>query len=266
VQVILDNRFPGGVRATDPIWLSAFRINERKVADYRAGRVFLAGDAAHIHSPAGGQGMNTGIQDACNLAWKLALVVHGTGSEILLDSYSAERSPVAEEVLKVTGRVTSIATLSSKVVQALRNHAAALVFGLTSVRKFAANAAAEISLGYPHSPLNTPGGHRHPLPGERAPIRTTEPPVGAGTTPLFALFTEPDGMPSDLLERYANVLEPHLRAPYSAGGMWLVRPDGYTALAVKSGDWSAVSAYLDRIVPKLAAVRHSSERIRPSMG
>ena len=80
VQAILDKRFPGGVGATDPVWLSGFRINERKVKNYRAGRVFLAGDAAHVHSPAGAQGMNTGIQDACNLAWKLALVVRGIAS------------------------------------------------------------------------------------------------------------------------------------------------------------------------------------------
>src|SRR5260370_10179071 len=99
VQAILDRRFPGGVRATDPIWLSSFRINERKVTDYRAGRVFLAGDAAHVHSPAGGQGMNTGMQDACNLAWKLGLGVRGIGSESLLGSYSAERSPIEEEGL-----------------------------------------------------------------------------------------------------------------------------------------------------------------------
>jgi 2-polyprenyl-6-methoxyphenol hydroxylase-like FAD-dependent oxidoreductase len=105
VQALLDKRFPGGVRATNPIWLSSFRINERKVTDYRAGRVFLAGDAAHVHSPAGGQGMNTGMQDACNLAWKLALVVRGTCSAELLDSYSSERSPIADEVLKVTGTV-----------------------------------------------------------------------------------------------------------------------------------------------------------------
>lgn len=253
VQAILDNRLPGGVHATDPIWLSAFRINERKVANYKAGRVFLAGDAAHVHSPAGGQGMNTGMQDACNLAWKLALVVHRTGSEILLDSYSAERSLVAEEVLKVTGRVTSMATSTNKVVQNLRNHTAALALGLTPVRKFALNAASEISIGYPHSPLNIPGRHQHPSPGERAPIRTTEPPVGAGTTPLFALFAEPNGMPSGLLERYANVLEPHLYEPYSSGGMWLVRPDGYTALAATGGEWSEVTAYLDRIIPKLVA-------------
>jgi FAD binding domain len=122
--------------------------------------------------------MNTGMQDACNLAWKLALVVHGIGSESLLDSYSEERSPIADQVLKVTGRVTSMATLTGKVMQSLRNHAAALVLGLPLVRKFAADAASEISIGYPHSPLNAPGGHRDPSPGHRAPIRATEPPVG----------------------------------------------------------------------------------------
>src|SRR6185437_12693770 len=77
IQAVLDRRGPPGLRAHDPFWLSRFRINERKVRDYRRGRVFLAGDAAHIHSPAGGQGMNTGMQDAFNLAWKLALVVKG---------------------------------------------------------------------------------------------------------------------------------------------------------------------------------------------
>ena len=89
VQALIDRRGPGGIKATAPVWLSPFRINERKVADYRAGRVFLAGDAAHIHSPAGGQGMNTGMQDAFNLAWKLALVCRGLANpEPLLSSYS----------------------------------------------------------------------------------------------------------------------------------------------------------------------------------
>ncbi|UHD45365.1 FAD-dependent monooxygenase [Aureimonas altamirensis] len=91
VQALLDRRAPHGMRASDPVWLSGFRINDRKVADYRFGRVFLAGDAAHIHSPAGGQGMNTGMQDAFNLAWKLALVTQGACGVDLLDSYTAER-------------------------------------------------------------------------------------------------------------------------------------------------------------------------------
>jgi 2-polyprenyl-6-methoxyphenol hydroxylase-like FAD-dependent oxidoreductase len=247
IQVILDKRFPGAPRATNPIWLSSFTINERKVKEYRSARVFLAGDAAHVHSPAGGQGMNTGIQDACNLAWKLAMVVHGIGNESLLASYSQERSPVAEDVLKITGRTTSIATLTGGVTQSIRNHVASLVLGLASVRKLAANAASEIAVGYPHSTLNGPNGYADPTPGHRAPIRTDEPPVGAGETPRFVLFGESDGMPADLLQRYANLIEPKLREPYRSGGLWLIRPDGYVALAVKSGDWDAVETYLGRI-------------------
>ncbi len=97
VQAVLDQRGPGGITASEPVWLASFVINDRKVADYRSGRVFLAGDAAHIHSPAGGQGMNTGMQDACNLGWKLALVSRGlAAAEPLLASYSSERSEIAQ--------------------------------------------------------------------------------------------------------------------------------------------------------------------------
>jgi 2-polyprenyl-6-methoxyphenol hydroxylase-like FAD-dependent oxidoreductase len=248
VQAILDTRFPGHVRATNPVWLSSFRINERKVADYRAGRVFLAGDAAHVHSPAGGQGMNTGMQDACNLAWKLALVARGRAADGLLDSYTPERSPIAEQVLKVTGRVTAMATITGDVAQFLRNHTASLILGLAPVRKLAANIVSEISIGYSHSPLNAPHAHHAPLPGKRAPIRSGEPMVGAGDTPRFALFAAADaGVPADLLKRYSGLLEPAVRAPYSPAGLWLVRPDGYVALAGRQGDWTAVAAYLDGI-------------------
>src|SRR6201999_2717422 len=93
VQDVLDRRGPGGITASAPVWLSGVGINERKVAEDGAGRVFLGGGAAHIHSPAGGQGMNTGMQDACNLAWKLALVCQGVAAaEPVLGSYSQERS------------------------------------------------------------------------------------------------------------------------------------------------------------------------------
>ena len=91
VQTLVDERGPGNIHLHDPFWLSGFRINERKVKDYQRGRVFLAGDAAHIHSPAGGQGMNTGMQDAFNLAWKLGMVLHGAAKPSLLNSYSIER-------------------------------------------------------------------------------------------------------------------------------------------------------------------------------
>jgi 2-polyprenyl-6-methoxyphenol hydroxylase-like FAD-dependent oxidoreductase len=112
VQRILDVRGPGGIQAGDPIWLSAFSINERKVSDYRSDRVFLAGDAAHVHSPAGGQGMNTGMQDAYNLTWKLALVSRAIcAPEPLLSSYSAERSAIAKLVLEATGKATAMAVI-----------------------------------------------------------------------------------------------------------------------------------------------------------
>lgn len=90
---IIDACGPQEAGASDPSWLARFRINQRKVEHYKHGRVFLAGDAAHIHSPIGAQGMNTGIQDAFNLAWKLALVSAGRVPETLLDSYGAERAP-----------------------------------------------------------------------------------------------------------------------------------------------------------------------------
>ena len=192
VQAVLDQRGPGGITASDPIWLAGFHINERKVADYRAGRVFLAGDAAHIHSPAGGQGMNTGIQDACNLAWKLALVHRRCGAEALLASYTPERSYVGEQVLKAAGRMTAAGILRGDLKQSIRNHIAQLVLGFAPVRHAAANALAELAIGYPDSPLNRPGSPPHgtPLAGERAPIRPSESPAGAGSSPRFALYAQ----------------------------------------------------------------------------
>ena len=93
-------------------WLTSFEIRHARVPAYRWGRVFLAGDAAHIHSPAGGQGMNTGMQDAFNLAWKLAAVIDGDAGDTLLDSYEAERAPIADGVITFTDRLTKAGTLS----------------------------------------------------------------------------------------------------------------------------------------------------------
>ncbi|MGH7553597.1 MAG: FAD-dependent monooxygenase, partial [Longimicrobiales bacterium] len=100
LQTIVD--FPTGasVRVRDPAWLTHFRLHHRQVERYSNGRVFLAGDAAHIHSPVGGQGMNTGIQDAWNLGWKLALVARGIADPAILDSYEPERLPVGRSVLR----------------------------------------------------------------------------------------------------------------------------------------------------------------------
>ena len=154
-QAMVDRRGPGGLKLSNPIWLSNFRINERKVTDYRRGRVMLAGDAAHIHSPAGGQGMNTGMQDAFNLAWKLALVRSGQGqTEPLLESYSVERSAVGDRVLENAERFTMLATLRSPVAQWLRNHIAPILGSVGFVQDKIRNEWFELSINYRHSPLS----------------------------------------------------------------------------------------------------------------
>jgi hypothetical protein len=105
LQAIVDPPTGGFVRVRDPAWLTRFHLHHRQTAHYRVGRVFLAGDAAHVHSPVGGQGMNTGIQDAWNRGWKLALVARGSASPRLLDSYEAERWPVGQFLLRYTDRL-----------------------------------------------------------------------------------------------------------------------------------------------------------------
>ena len=134
VAAIVEQRGPKGVSLFDPIWLSGFRINARKVANYRSGRAFLCGDAAHVHSPAGGEGMNTGMQDAFNLAWKLALAINGTCGEALLDTYSPERSGVGDEVLKNTSRLTAIGTLRNPIAEELRNIVGRFALGFAPVQ------------------------------------------------------------------------------------------------------------------------------------
>ncbi len=154
VQNIVNDRGPTGVRLSEAHWLAGFRIHERKVAEYRRGRVFLAGDAAHIHSPAGGQGMNTGMQDTWNLAWKLALVHKGRARPSLLDSYTIERSAVGEMVLRNATRLTRVATMRNPVGQFFRNRLVQILGNLSSFRRNFVRDLTEMSIHYPNSPLN----------------------------------------------------------------------------------------------------------------
>ncbi len=119
VQGLLDARGPGGLVVTEVTWGSRFRIHHRVADTYRAGRILLAGDAAHVHSPAGGQGMNLGIQDAVVLADALTAVLAG-GSDSLLDEYGAHRRPIAQQVVALTDRLTRLATLPT-ILRPLRN-------------------------------------------------------------------------------------------------------------------------------------------------
>ena len=123
VQVLLDARGPRAPRprVEEVVWSSRFRVQHKVAAGFREQGVFLCGDAAHVHSPAGGQGMNTGIQDAANLAWKLALVLRDRAYISLLDSYEVERRPVAQGVVSTTDRLTRLATMRSPLARRLRN-------------------------------------------------------------------------------------------------------------------------------------------------
>jgi 2-polyprenyl-6-methoxyphenol hydroxylase-like FAD-dependent oxidoreductase len=156
-QRMLDERGPKGATVRDPAWMIGFKIHHRSTNHYRVGRAFLAGDAAHIHSPVGGQGMNTGIQDAYNLAWKLALVVRGGARESILDSYEAERAPVAKALLDTTDRAMQGLELGvglrSPLAQALRNQLITFVSSLSIVQERAVRALSMLSVAYKDSPI-----------------------------------------------------------------------------------------------------------------
>ena len=137
-----------------PTWLSNFSINQRMVRSYRQGRVLLAGDAAHIHSPIGGQGMNTGIQDAYNLAWKLALVVGGQAAERLLDTYEEERKPVARRVLRGATIGTDLFVSRNPILHFLRDHVLLHLLSQNSVQRTLAQVVSGIGINYRSSSLS----------------------------------------------------------------------------------------------------------------
>ena len=242
INALLAHRGSPSFVMSNPIWLAAFRINERKVKEYRKGRVFLAGDAAHIHSPAGGQGMNTGMQDAFNLAWKLALVIEGCARPSLLDSYSPERTAVGDRVLRNAGRLTEAATLRNPVLQGIRNTVARFATGFPFVQHKMANQLAEMDIGYPDSPLTAKDGHAGsgPKAGERWPGRL---PVGVGGAKFLAIG--PSDATAALAAKFPKLV---MAAPAPAVGdasaLRLIRPDGYVGFAGSAKDGARAEAYL----------------------
>ncbi|MFH8345822.1 FAD-dependent oxidoreductase [Streptomyces sp. NPDC018045] len=237
---------------SDVRWTSRFHSDERQVPRYRVGRAFLAGDAAHVHSPAGGQGMNTGLQDAANLSWKLAAVLRGDAPDSLLDSYDTERHPVGKKVLRSSGALVRLAQVRSAPTRALR---AVLARLLNTVPPLADRVMASIS-GVGIAYRADRGAH--PLVGKRAPDLRL-----AGGTRLyealraggFVLVTPRD----ELLPGVGGLPRAEdLPADGTAGGSrlvranWagdrrtalLVRPDGYIAWATDTADLAARAASL----------------------
>ena len=185
LQAIVDRFTGGSLRLRDPFWLTYFKLHQRLATDYRAGPRFLAGDAAHVHSPAGGQGMNTGIQDAWNLGWKLALV-RGGGDPALLDSYQVERQPVGRFVLRLADAPFRVALGGSLVPRLVRTRLlprlAPLADRFGPVRRIGFRIVSELGIRYRSSPLSVEGRPR-PRTGPRAGDRVPDGPIERGNQP-----------------------------------------------------------------------------------
>jgi hypothetical protein len=166
---------PGAAEITDPVWIARFRLHHRNVHDYRKGRVFVCGDAAHIHSPAGGQGMNTGMQDSVNLAWKLAMVLRGDKPDSFLESYNIERHRVGENLLKGTDRMFEMMATTNWVYLWLRNTLVPWVvpwiMGNRERRTNRFRFVSQLGIRYRHSPIvGTSSNYNGKLRGgDRAP-------------------------------------------------------------------------------------------------
>ena len=264
VQALADEFAGGGVRLRDPVWLSDFRLHHQLADRYRSGRVFLAGDAAHVHSPAGGQGMNVGIQDAANLGWKLALVARGIADPALLDSYESERRPVGKALLRFTDRLFSIATSTRLPIRLARVAVAPrlipLALRVPPLRAAGFRTVAELDVGYPHSPAVQNGGAvRRPAAGDRLPDAPT------GSTSLHALVHPPGfhlllwGPPyadpprltqaAITVHRLEHSETAQQRLHLRDTAQVLVRPDGHIAYRADSRDPTGLRTYLDRWLP-----------------
>ncbi|SEO73378.1 2-polyprenyl-6-methoxyphenol hydroxylase [Rhodospirillales bacterium URHD0017] len=284
MQHCVDRYGPSGLKLRDPSWLSIFRINERLAARYRAGRCFLAGDAAHIHSPAGGQGMNTGVQDAVNLGWKLAYVLNGAGdSDLLLDSYEAERRPIARAVIAAAAQKQHLSFGASKLTSRIRSMAVSIFGNIPAVHRKLQVELSETEFAYRDGPLvalaaGKLGGKRTDV-GTRAREASIVDGPGGKNASLWPYLSEPrhsllvfedESHPiplNDAVEQAGNTLqvlrlgssrdpdgEARTRYLLNGPGWVLVRPDQVVAARGVGADFTALHAYAARVLrPKPAA-------------
>jgi 2-polyprenyl-6-methoxyphenol hydroxylase-like FAD-dependent oxidoreductase len=226
----------------DPRWMSRFHSEERQVPRYRDGNVLLVGDAAHVHSPAGGMGMNTSIQDAANLGWKLAATVHGWAPEGLLDSYNTERHPVGRHVLRNSGAIMRIGLTGPQGLGAARTLVARAATGIPSSAERIVGALSGLSISYP-----SPRG-AHPLTGKRVPDWQ----LADGRRLYEALrdgrflLVGSHPIPADMASGYGDRVDTTNTA-YPPGLIALVRPDAYVAWAAPWPDGRQQPEILDAL-------------------
>ncbi|ARQ70001.1 FAD-dependent monooxygenase [Streptomyces marincola] len=263
MQEIIDTRGPRGVRITEPVWETTFRVHARRATEFRRGRVFLAGDAAHVHSPAGGQGMNNGLQDAHNLAWKLAAVLHGHSPAALLDSYGTERAEATRRIVRDTDLHTRALTARTPARVTMRDTAFALLDRSGAADRLYAPVMAGRRLAYAverdsQLPASRRCRARGRLPGvpapgavfpRRAALRLGTAGPAADPTAWTLLLRPPEGDGGWLTE-VGHVVErrPRLRVLWrglvgetgegvcGSAGYYLLRPDGHIAAHGHAGD------------------------------
>ena len=276
-----DQRLHMDIRLYNPAWISLYHSHHRVVATFRKGRCFVAGDAAHIHSPVGAQGMNTGLQDAYNLAWKLALVIQGKAHEELLETYHEERIAIAQNLVRTTDRAFNYVNTQHPLVKRFRLYVMPiamrailpLVQRISSFREVAFKTVSEIGIHYRESRLSQqdPRSHfprRAPKPGDRVPyLPATETSQGTrnlvqGTKFHLVLFVgleadakteqevhqiqqaRPDLLVCDEVLLNAETLVLYRSFGIKKQGYYVIRPDGYIAYRSSSLDLQGLDEYL----------------------
>ena len=276
LQRIYDQRSHIPARFHDLTWSSWFRINSRMVSQLKIGRLLLGGDSAHIHSPSGAQGMNTGIQDMINMAWKLALVQGGKAPASLLDTYEQDRLPVMRDVLRKTEGLTSMIGSENPVVRSVFNHLAPFIGGASLMQENSTTRLSQLGLDYRGSPLSDNSSHDGTLhAGDRMPDMAVRHRKLGGAwsdgrllelldpsrfTLIVAHADEAASLDAGLAKAAADFgdLAQTIELTTSAGdaaairheamlgrqsSVFLVRPDGY--LAIASGSHSAAGKLAD---------------------
>lgn len=237
-------------------WFSTYHVHHRVAEHFRKGRVFLLGDAAHIHSPAGGQGMNTGIGDAINLAWKLKSALAAQASDALLDTYEIERRAFARKLVATTDKAFTLATAQGHAADFIRTRIVPIVaptlFRFEAAREYMFSAVSQMAISYRDSPISE-GSAGAVKGGDRLPWAPT--PIADNFEPLRTIGWQLHvyGAPSAVLENWSqcNMITLHAfswhdayeKAGLAKDAMYLMRPDMYVALAAEKQDPLILNSY-----------------------